>query len=234
MKRMPVILLLLFGLGGAAAVLGAEEPRYHQVNLDAQAVAQVSNDTMNVSMHTWGEHREAAQLAAQINGDMEWALALARQYQAVKVSTGGYQTWPLSSKDGLSTRGWRGQQTLTLESRDSDVLSQLVGQLQQRLKLDAMNFTVSDEQRAAVENRLIDTALEAFKTRAGIVSANLKAGGYKIVTITIGTAGQQPPIMYRARVAAMATEAADAPVAVEGGESEVRVTVSGTVELELP
>ena len=102
---------------------------------------------MHVSMNSYGEHREAAKLAAQINQEMEWALVQAKQHKAVKVSTGGYQTWPLPSKDNLTTKGWRGQQTLQLESRDSETLSQLVGQLQARLKINATNFTVSDEKQ---------------------------------------------------------------------------------------
>lgn len=228
-----VTLLLLTGLCGAAPVMADEAPRYNQVNLDAQVTEQVSNDTLHVSMNTYGEHREAAKLAAQINRDMEWALSQARRHKEVKVSTGGYQTWPLSSKDNLTTTGWRGQQALTLESRDSETLSALVGQLQERLKINAMNFTVSDEKRVAVENRLIDSALEAFKARANIVSANLKASGYRIVAISVGTTAQPPPVMYRARMAVSSMEAAPA-VAVEGGESEVRVTVSGTIELVMP
>lgn len=232
--KAPGLLWLLAGLWLALPASADEEPRYNQVNLDAQVTEQVSNDTMHVSMNTYGEHREAAKLAAQINRDMEWALALAKQHAAIKVSTGSYQTWPLQSKDNTSTRGWRGQQGLTLESRDSATLSTLVGQLQERLKVNAMNFSVSDEKRVAVENRLIDSALEAFKARANIVSRNLKADGYRIVTITVNTSGQSPPVIYRQRMTTMAMEAADTAVAVEGGESEVRVAVSGTVELVKP
>jgi len=228
------ILLLLTGLFAATAAAAGEAPRYNQINLDTQVSEQVSNDTMHVSMNTYGEHREAAQLAAQINQDMDWALSLAKQHKAIKISTGSYQTWPLPSKDNLSTRGWRGQQTLTLESRDSEVLSQLVGSLQERLKINAMNFTVSDEKRVEVENRLIDSALEAFKTRARIVSANLKAADYRVVAITVGTSAQPPPVLYRSHVTTMAMESAAAPVAVEGGESEVRVSVNGTIELVMP
>jgi len=35
-------------------------------------------------------------------------------------------------------------------------------------------------------------------------------------------------------MATMAMETAESPVAVEGGESEVRVTVNGTIELVMP
>jgi predicted secreted protein len=162
---------------------------------------------------------------------MEWALAKARQYSAVKVSTGGYQTWPVIRKE--VTSAWRGQQDLILESRDTDMLSQLTGVLQEKLKIKSMSFSVSDEQRAAVENRLIDAALNAFKLRARIVGDNLNAKGYRIVDIRVDTSSQRPPVIYQTRVSTMAMEANDA-VAVEGGESDVQVTVSGTIELQIP
>jgi len=223
--------LLLFSLLASSVAGADDEMRYNQVRLDAQASEQVGNDTMHVSLDSWGEHRDAAKLATQINADMEWALSLAGKHATVKASTGSYQTWPVTSKDNTVTRGWRGQQSLQLESRDSKTLSQLTGLLQERLKIKSMNFTVSAERREQVENHLVDVALEAFKKRAQIVSSNLKASGYRIVDLSIGTSAQQPPIIYKSRVAAME---ADTAVAVETGESEVRVSVSGTIELVMP
>jgi len=96
-----------------------------------------------------------------------------------------------------------------------------------------MSFTVSDETRTAVQNRLINTALDAFKKRASIVAENLQASGYRVVDINIGTTSQRPPVAYQSRMAMSSMDEA-APVAVEGGESDVRVTVSGSIELTIP
>ncbi|MDX1697767.1 MAG: hypothetical protein R3308_05735, partial [Thiohalobacterales bacterium] len=74
-------------------------------------------------------------------------------------------------------------------------------------------------------------ALDAFRERAGIVGSNLDAKGYRIVELNINTSSQRPPVPYQARVAAM--EAA-APVVAEAGDSDVRVIINGTVELQLP
>ena len=113
------------------------------------------------------------------------------------------------------------------------MLSKLTGELQNNLKIKSMSFSVSDEKRIAVENRLIDAALNAFKVRALIVGENLNARGYRIVDINVGASAQRPPVMYQARVATMAMESNDS-VAVEGGESDVQVSVSGTIELDIP
>ena len=51
--------------------------------------------------------------------------------------------------------------------------------------------------------------------------------------MNVGTSAQRPPVMRQARVATMAMASNDS-VAVEGGESDVQVTVSGTIELDIP
>jgi len=228
MKHILLILCLAVMAGAARA---DDELHYNQVRLQSQQSESVSNDTMHVTLQTYAEMQDPARLAARINQEMEWALAKAQEVEGVKVSTGSYQTWPVTRKE--VTTGWRGQQTLILESRDTEVLSRLTGQLQEKLQIKSMNFTVSDEKRVAVENRLIDIALNAFKERARIVGDNLKADGYRIVEVNVGTTTQRPPVMYQARMATMSSAAGEA-VAVEGGESDVRVTVNGTIELHIP
>jgi predicted secreted protein len=229
---MRFVLLLIWALAALSAVRADDAaPRYNQVRLQAQQSESVSNDTMHVTLNTYAEMQDAAKLAARINQEMDWALEKAKQYSGIKASTGSYQTWPVTRKE--VTTGWRGQQNLVLESRDTESLGQLTGELQGKLKIKSMSFSVSDEKRSAVENRLIDAALNAFKVRALIVGKNLNAKGYRIVDINVGASAQRPPVMYQARMASVSMEASDA-VAVEGGESDVQITVSGTIELDIP
>lgn len=228
MKYLIILAALVTGINVAFA---DDELRYNQVRLQSQQTEAVSNDTMHVSMNTYAEMQDPAKLAAKINNDMEWALQQAKQVQGVKINTGSYQTWPITRKE--VTTGWRGQQDLVLESADTETLSRLVGQLQDRLQIKSMNFTVSDKKRAGVENRLIDAALDAFKQRAEIIGDNLKASDFRIVEINVNTSTQRPPMLRQARMASMSMEASDA-VAVEGGESDVSVTVNGTIELQIP
>jgi predicted secreted protein len=229
---MRVVLLLACMLAVSTAVRADDDsPRYNQVRLQAQQSESVSNDTMHVTLNSYAEMQDSSKLAARINQEMDWALTEARQFSGVKVSTGSYQTWPVTRKE--FTTGWRGQQDLILESRDTETLSQLAARLQEKLKIKSMSFSVSDEKRIAVENRLIDSALNAFKVRAGIVGDNLNASSYRIVDINVGTSAQRPPVMYQARMSSVSMEAGDA-IAVEGGESDVQVTVSGTIELQIP
>ena len=207
------------------------DSHYNRVQLQAQQIESVSNDTMHVTLYTFGEARDPASLAPRINEDMEWALGIARRQEGITAGTGGYQTYPVY-KDNV-IKGWRGEQSLELEGKDIRAMSALVGELQEKLQVKSMSFSVSDEKRTGVENRLISQALDAFKARAAIVIDNLHATGYRIVDVTISTSSQRPPAPYPvARMAA--TRQAESRVAVEAGESNVSVMVSGTVELSLP
>jgi len=226
--------LLAACLAAACVILAAPSgadtgTSYNRVHLIAQQSAAVGNDSMHVTMTTFGESRNPEQLAAGINTEMEWALAAARTYGGIVVATRNYQTYPVYKDNKLQT--WRGQQELVLEGKDTEQLGRLVAQLQERLQVKSMRFSVSDARRADTENRLIDQALNAFKERAAIVMKNLKASSYRIVDISISTSAKQPPIPYQGRVMAMAAETA---VAVEAGESEVEVTASGIIELQIP
>jgi predicted secreted protein len=228
MKYLIVLATLVAGINIAFA---NDDLHYNQVRLQSQQTEAVSNDTMHVTMNSYAEMQDPAKLAAKINSDMEWALQQAKQVQGVKISSGSYQTWPITRKE--VTTGWRGQQDLVMESADTETLSRLVGELQGRLQIKSMNFTVSDEKRAGVENRLIGAALDAFKQRAGIIGDNLKASGFRIVEINVNSSTQRPPMLRQAMMSSMSKEASDA-VAVESGESDVSVTVNGTIELQIP
>jgi uncharacterized protein YggE len=53
------------------------------------------------------------------------------------------------------------------------------------------------------------------------------------VDISIGTASQRPPVPYPVRAMAVPMSAGS-QVAAESGESDISVSVSGTIELTLP
>ena len=228
---LPVMMTALLLVSFMGAVHADTDNVYNRVRLQAQQLEAVSNDTMHVTLNAFGEAREPASLATGINEDMEWALEIARRQQGITSRTGGYQTYPVYKDNVL--KGWRGEQSLELEGKDILAMSRLAGELQGKLQVKSMSFSVSDAKRTGVENRLISRALDAFKARAAIVVDNLHATGYRIVEMTISTSSQRPPAPYP--VARMATTMqAESRVAVEAGESDVSVMVSGTVELSLP
>jgi predicted secreted protein len=206
-----------------------EAARYNQIHFQVQRSRPVENDRMQAVLSVTLEDENAAHLADQVNRTTAWALQTAKPQRKVEVRTGNYRTYPVYDKNKI--RRWRGTQELVLEGNDFAALGNLIGQLQERLQVTAINFSLSPAQRAAAEDEMITQALKAFKQRAELVRKQLVAKSYRIVDAFIDTGvGQPVPIVRRAT--AMAAEEAVAPPAMEGGTSTLTVTVRGVIELQ--
>lgn len=230
---MPRFLRLLFAtsilLAVSVGLATAAEPalRYNQIHYQVERSRPVDNDRMQAVLSVTAENDNAARLADQINRTMDAAVRTAKARAGIEVRSGSYRTYPVFDKDKI--RRWRATQELILEGTDFAALGDLIGKLQESLQVTSINFSVSTERRAAVEDELIAQALDAFKQRAELVRKQLAAKGYRIVDASINTGGGQPVPMMRG----LAMEAASvAPPALEAGTSTLTVNVGGVIELQ--
>jgi predicted secreted protein len=215
------------GLSGVATADEAAQTR--RVSFRVESSREVVNDWLRAALVVTDEDADPAQLANRVNERMDWALGVARAEKRVKVQSGGYNTHPVYDKNRI--RRWRASQQLWIESADFDAATRLIGELQSRLQLQSLSFSVSPEERRKVGDALIEEALAAFKARADLVRSSLGASGYEIVHLGIDTPGGPPPPRPMMRAAAM-SEAAVAPPAVEGGSTRVIVHIDATIELD--
>ncbi len=218
------LFLLIFPL----VVLAQETPLFNQVHLDAQAEREVENDQLEVVLMVQEEGVKPDEIATRVNETMQWALQVAGADEDIEVSTRSYQTYPVYNDRFIV--GWRASQELYLRSEKISDLTELVGQLQQKLQVNQMNFSPTKATRTRIENELISEAMLAFRQRADVIKGHMDNMDYRIVNIQV-SAGQAGPVMYRESVMAMAkmADAAMAP-AVEAGTSKVIVTVSGSIQ----
>lgn len=219
---------LVFAVAGPATAAD-DTPRYNQIHFQVERNRPVDNDRMHAVLSYTAEDDNAARLADQVNRTMDGALKSAKARPKIEVRTGSYRTWPVYDKNKI--RRWRATQELLLEGSDFTELGNLIGQLQERLQVGSINFSVSPARRAAVEDELIALALAAFKQRAELVRKQFAAKGYRLVNVAINTGDGQPVPLMRG----MAMEAMDksaAPPALEAGTSILSVSVGGMIELQ--
>jgi predicted secreted protein len=223
--------LLIVALALAAAASAAEDRPNRRVGFSVERSREVANDWVTAVLSVTHEDPSAAEVAERINRDMTWALGLAKARGAVRSRTGGYSTVPVHDPRRGSVRHWRGAQELVLESGDVEAVTALVGQLQERLQVQSLAFSVSPERRRKVEDELIAEALQAFQARADLARKSFGAAGYRLVEVSVGTGGGGPPPI-RPMMRAMAAEAAVEPPALAGGTTEITATAGGTIELQ--
>lgn len=227
MLRILMISILLLLVVPAAHADRDQETLFNKVSLQADAQRDVPNDEMTVLLVAEQQGADASVLAERVNRDMAWALERAGEEAAVESETRGYSTQPMY-RDGV-IRGWRVRQELQLKSGNFTKMIDIVGDLQEKLQIAQMGFSPTPATRRQYQNELITEAMDAFKERVAIIQKSMGDRDFRIIELNINTDGfGHRPMMRSADMATASMERA-AP-AVEGGTSQVSVTVSGSVQ----
>ena len=226
--------LLLLGAAHHAAaqtVLDVAPTSQPIITITASATSDVANDRMHAMLRAEADNADAAQAASDVNARIARALSRARSVTGIDVSTTGYSSFQITEPN--QPPRWRVSQTLVLEGSDFATLAGLVSNMQatDNLVLSALTFTVSAATRRAAEDALTQQAIKNWQQRAQNAAQAFGSAAWRAGRITIQTNDYgRPQPMMRASVAA--ADVARAPVAVEGGMSEVMVTVSGEAILD--
>lgn len=228
MNRLPIILLLC--LIHSSTWAGDTPLTYDRIHLSATANEEVDNDTLSAVLYHQLEGEKAEVLADKVNKTIGWGVKQAKAVSGIKVQTLDYQTNPIYRKQRLT--GWRVRQSIRLESLEWGKLSTLIGELQKRLSLQHIGYTVSTQRRKETEERLITQAIEAFSQRANLITNALGRSKYRLVEMRVGGGGL-PPIQRDARPRLMMMEAKVAAPTLEPGSRTISVNASGTIELQL-
>jgi len=223
--------LLLAGAPPADAqtLLETLPPSQPIVTITASATNDVANDRMHALLRAEADNADAAQAANDVNARMARALARTKAVTGVDASTTAYTSYQISEPN--RPMRWRVSQTLALESSEFAILSSLVTKLQASdgLVLSGLTFSVNTTTRRAAEDALMQQAIRRWQQRAENAARGFGATGYRTGRVTIQTNdyGRPQPMLKAGMTAAGA-----APVTVEGGTSEVTVTVSGEAILD--
>jgi predicted secreted protein len=201
-------------------------PTYERISLSVSAGEEVENDTLIATLFSQKEGNNPAQLATQVNQDMQQAIAMAKQYKSVQLQTIAYTTSPIYRNNTIS--GWRVRQSLQLESQDPAAISELIGKLQMSLSVASTHYTVSPAKRQRVEDELIAKAIQSFKTRAELITREMASQGYRLVQMDINS-NRSTPRPYAMQGMALRAEAAPS---LEAGTQRVEVHINGNIELQ--
>lgn len=221
-----LLVLSLFVLTSAHADDSVQN--YNQISLEVSSSTDVENDTMIVSLFALEEGSKSIELSNKVNKKINQVLEKLKNYKNIKVETESYSTTPVYNKNQIIA--WRVKQSIQLKSKDMSLMSEVLGELQQQLKLNAISFDVSREKKEQEIQILIDQALTDFNKRATQIANKLQHNAYKIVNMHVSTS--EGPGIYRYKAARAKIASAEVAPVVAAGEKTLSVRVSGTIELE--
>jgi predicted secreted protein len=223
-RRLAALVLAVLLLAPAVARAGPT------LALDASARAAVPNDEMIVTLAAERDGPQVGPLNDAVLSQLNEAIAQARAVEGVRARLGQVWTQPNMNREGRQ-QGWRVRGEVVLESTRMAAVGQLGARLAERMQLAGVGFRLSPERRRAEEKRLLAEAAQAFRARAAEAAVAFGFAGYELKDLALRTAGSpgpRPMMMARGAQA----EIAAAPLPPEGGDSDVVVTVTGTVELK--
>ena len=227
-----LVIAFFVALGTTNTAIAHEtQQSYDRINFQVSAIEEVANDTLVVVMYSERSGQKPSTIADEVNRNISWAVDLAKKVDGIKLQTLHYRQDPLYNNQSIS--GWKVRQSIRLESTDTESLSALIGEMQGRLSVASLRYTVSPTLRDKVERRLIAEALNRFKSRGEEIAAELGRTDYRIVNMDVVTSGASfAPIHMRAT--AMMEDAAVAAPSIEPGVQTVSAQVSGSIELKIP
>lgn len=182
--------------------------QYGLLNFSANASRKVDNDQVNANMSKTVQNKSSSEVADQINKTLNQAIAIAKKYPQVKVSTGNQNTY-LQYDKNQKIIGWTGTANLSLKSTDTVATSKLIAELQSFMTLDGLDFSVSDERRKAVEQELMVQASKNFQAQAASLLPAWNARDYQLVNLEFNQGGDYR--VPRAYGGMMMAKAASAP-----------------------
>jgi predicted secreted protein len=213
------------------ALANPEVDARNRVSFQVEAMREVANDWATAHLSVVAEGKEPAAIATTVNRRMAKAVATAKGTKDTEVESGAYVTQPIYD-DGRVVR-WRASQVLRLESADVERLAQLIGVLQSEdVLLSSIDFSVQPKTRATVEEALIEEALGAFRTRAGLITKGMGEKNWSLISLSVGQSGGHPRMLQMRAESNMMSMSKSTSPALEAGTSELRVQASGTVELD--
>ena len=230
--RRPLLSIVLALRAASALAQAPQQPYFNVITLEASATADVSTDTLTVTLFVEEQGPDPGPLATRVNARLDAALAAAKKEPRVEARSGNSQTNPTYDCANQIT-GWRIRADIVLESRDFKAVAAVAGALQPSLKLLSMTFSLSHAAREAAEAALLTEALAKFQEKARAIAKGLGFPGYVLGQIGVRSDGPvRAPVAHRVvAMSAMADGGSSAPVPVEGGKNAVMVYVSGSVVL---
>lgn len=204
---------------------------YDQLSFQTDVKEEVANDEVRASLYKKAQATDAKTLATQLNTTVNKALAIAKRYPTVTVSTGQQSTYPRYDKNDKII-GWTGQANIDLKSTDFAATSQLIAALQETLVMNNLTFGVSDTKKTAIEQKLMTDASRAFQNQAKNLTRAWDARSYRVVTVNLNANNNNyPRPMYNMKAASEAMDSSVPSQNFESGNSTISVTANGTIEL---
>ncbi len=226
-----LILSTLFFMSLAHA--GDYKPEGTRVSLSAEAYEEVANDEVVVSYRIEAKGDSAKLLRKKVDG-IAAKVSERLKKEKVKHETTNRSLNPVWDSGVFTTKSWQLVQAGQIKTQDIDAVPGWMADIEAAgVKLNGLQFQVSDKLRKQIEDRLRTEAIRNFRAKAGNIAEGLTAKSFRIIDMQTNASGMPGPMRGVAMMEDGFSSVSKSRVApsLAGGESRIQVNVSGVVEV---
>lgn len=225
--------LLALPLGAIAQSATQTAPAQNIVSFSAEVEQEVSRDLWQVRLFYQTSGNNLTALNKQLKEKLDAAINAANTQKTVEIRDSSRNTFVNYHKNGKQN-GWTARAEITLESRDSEALSNVLNKLDGVMAIENIDAQISSEKLANLENQLTEAALTKFKNKANLIQQSLAMKGYRIVELDISSVNEQHfgamPYAAMARSISVENESSNEP-ALQTSKEKIKAKINARIAL---
>lgn len=204
-------------------------PLGNKVHFSITESKQVENDIVSIRFNKQVQASSAQAVTSEINQVMNEAVLALKKYPTISVQTSQYNIRPVYNKKRTISH-WSGSQSLTMTFDNQPKLLNSLSEIQALLTYQSMKFSVSEDRKKSILNKLTLKAIKQFQKQAAVIATSFQASQYQILETRINMPNHFPSPQNYAPARMMMAESM-APPAVESGKSRLQVQITGLLLL---
>ena len=233
LKKYLSMLPLAFVALSAAATENTVANKGSTFHFSTQVSRTVEKDLMQADIYSRKSGKNLGELKKTVSANLNKVLEIAKQYPSIEISADGVTNQADYDNKG-KVIGWETEGHILLKSKDFDAMAKVLENLNNDIAINYINFSVSPEKMASLEDEMTLDIIKQFQHKANIIQQGLNAKHYVLSDIRLNTPNSgddnyAQPRMYKAMALSETVESAKAGMPMEAGKQTISATASGQV-----
>ena len=209
----------------------ADNLNYGVVSFSASATDTVKRDLMTATLAIREQGADRQKVSNAVTERSNRVLAALKKYSDLNGALNSRHTYPVY-ENNRKNPVWHDMADITVKSTDFAAMSRFLAAVQDDAAIGDLHFSVSDSVQQKTRERLLNRAIGNFKQQAQVITNAMGGKGYKIVQMDLN-GGNVMVFRSAVRSAPMMAKGAEAAqMDIESGDSEVRVDISGSIQVQ--
>lgn len=234
MKKLPIILTFVFT--ALLAEANVKNPAQSTIagsifEFSTEVSREVERDIIQVVVYSSRTGKSLKDLNNSVSVDLNGVLQEVKKYPSISVQTNEISQYPNYNNQN-KVDSWITEGSLYLESKDFNVMANVLENLGNgnNVAIRSVNFTVSEEKLAAIEDEMTLEIVKQFRRKANVLQKGLNAKGYTITDVQFNALNARRSIYNYNLPMAAERAVRDEAIPLEAGKQTISLTASGKVK----